>query len=174
MRNRNQTIIITTLSILLLVVIALASGVKMNPPTTPKAAPQSQVLPRTPVLPRSIAQTPTRAKMTKPVLTEAQRRAQKINSEVLKMKGIENCSTVVTGNTCLIGCKFSKAVKNLALEKKMIADRIKAMDKSIKTCYVINTTNAIPKINKIFSSNDPKFVSNEIRNMIKGLTPTIR
>jgi len=175
MRDKSQAIIITALSILLLVVIAFASGVKMTPQTTPKVTPQSQVLPGAPVVPNPMTnQTPTRTQITKPVLTEAQKKAQKINSQCLRIKGVENCSTVVAGNTCIIGCKFSKNVKDVNTEKKMIANKIKTLDKSIKSCTVTDSMDAIPRITSLFNSTNPGYTSSEIKKILKELSPITR
>ncbi|MGE5329590.1 MAG: YhcN/YlaJ family sporulation lipoprotein [Deltaproteobacteria bacterium] len=175
MRNRSQAIIITTLSILLLVVIAFASGVTTAPPNAPKVTPQSQVVPGAPNIPNPIAtKTPAPARITKPVLTEAQKRAQKINNQCLKIKGVKDCSTVVAGNSCVIGCKFSKDVKNVNAEKKMIANKIRAMDKSIKSCTVTDSMDAIPRINNLFKSTNANYINSELKKIVNELAPVTR
>lgn len=191
MRDRNQMIIVTALCVVLLVVIAFASGVNMTPPITPKATPQGQAAPGTPMIPGGLPnqtpgnltnqtpgnltnQTPGNAQITKPVLTQSQKKAQKINNECLKMKNVEDSATIVAGNTCLVACKLSKNVKDATTEKKMIADKIKAMNQSIKTCMVSDSMDAMPRINNLFKSNNQSHINNEMKKIIKDVTPVTR
>jgi len=174
MRDRNKAIMITAFSIVLLVAIAFASGVKTTPPTTPKVTPQSQVIPGTPIIPQPMTQKSAQVKITKPVLTEAQKRAQKINSQCLKMKGVIDSATIVAGNSALIACKFSKNVKNVNAEKKMIADKIKALDKSIKTCTVTESLGIMSKIRALFNSSNQSYINSETKKIIKEATPITR
>ncbi|MGE5473320.1 MAG: YhcN/YlaJ family sporulation lipoprotein [Ignavibacteriales bacterium] len=175
MRNRNQAIIITTLSILLLVVIAFASGVRMTPNTAKRGTQQSRILPGTPTVPRSMVNpTQTKAPITKPVLTSSQKLAEKINTEVRKMKGVLDSSTVVAGDTALIGCKFSKDIKNAALEKKTIEKRVKAANKSIKKCVVTDSAATMAKISKLFKSTNTTNIGTQINDLIRTITPTTK
>lgn len=104
-------------------------------------------------------------------------KTDKVYKQLNKIKDLSQVGVIVTGNTALVGYRISKLDKNVILTKSMIAKRVKQTDPSIKNVVVSESANILARINKLttaITQNRPaNEISNEINQLLKGITPTV-
>lgn len=186
MRFNRQTLIIAIVAGLAVVLLyALSFANRTNPRVTPQGTPQGTT-PQGQIIsdgrnPLNIPGTDNRRlQVPQQQLGDMQKKAQNIDNQVEKIRGVDEASVLVVGNTCLVGYRPSQAATNTNTMKNVISERVKAMDKSITNVVVSDSADIMSRINRLSTNMgnngniDMNQVKNEMNEIMRSVSPVVR
>lgn len=151
---KNKLNIICAITMIILVITSCAPAKRMTPLPIPRVTTLNPVIPK-PVLTPSA--TPYVNKLNKETFDKTTKdltkRAQKISTEICKINTIKSATTIITGNTALIGIQLKPNSEGKANEVKSIIDKkVKNSDKLIKKVVVTIDPSLYKRIENIGNS----------------------
>lgn len=75
-----------------------------------------------------------------------------INTQIKNMAGIENASTIVTGNTCLVAYIPSKSAKSRSTMENMIKNQVKQLNPTITKVVTTESLNIMDEVAEIINT----------------------
>lgn len=110
--------------------------------------------------------------------TADRQKADNIHKELSKMNELSQVGVLVTGNTALVGYSPSNMAKDVNATKTLITNKVKQTDHSIKNVVVSESADIMARINKlttdIANKRPANEISNEINQLLKGVTPAVK
>lgn len=113
-------------------------------------------------------------------LAETHARTNNIEKGLKNLKDVDRVNALIVGNTCLVGYKPSETTNNTNATKKIIANKVKAIDNTITEVVVSESANIMTRIDKLSSdimSNknvNMDNVNNEITKIMKEVRPVAK